>query len=134
MAIAKKAPTKSKVAADSIQKISLVDIKSGSLVGQIRNETIEFWHEGEQYSVDVRIQSLPFVETESLHKRLNAGEDVVSEWISKALVDDEGKQQFTAAQIDQTFVQGLAVAVFDKVWGADNLKKMAEKLTNQEAS
>lgn len=124
MAVAKsKTATKVPV----VSKLSMTDIKSGSLVSQIRDETIEFYHDGTEYSVDVRIKTLPFIETESLHGRMNKGEDVTSEWISKALVDESGKLAFTKSQVEQNFVQGLAVAVFDKVYGADNLKKMMEK-------
>ncbi|MGO1375100.1 MAG: phage tail assembly chaperone family protein, TAC [Psychrobacter sp.] len=108
-------------------KLSLSDIKSGSLVSQVRDEVVEFFHNGEEMSVDIRIKQLPFVETESLFKRLYDGENVSSEWISKALVDDKGKVMFTKQQVENTFVQPLAVAVFDKVYGADNLKKSMDK-------
>ena len=113
-------------------KLSLNDIKGGSLVSQVRDETVTFWHNGEEMSVDVRIKTLPFAETEPLHARLNEGEDVVAEWISKALVDDNGDQQFTKKQVEDNFVQTLAAAVFDKVWGADNLKKMMKTLDLKE--
>lgn len=108
-------------------KLKLSDIKTGSLVSEIRDETVEFFHNGEEYEVDIRIKQLPFVETESLFSRLNKGEDVAAEWISKALVDDKGKQQFTKKQVEESFVQSLANAVFDKVYGIDNLKKAIAK-------
>lgn len=108
-------------------KLKLSDIKTGSLVSEIRDETVEFFHNGEEYEVDIRIKQLPFVETESLYSRLNKGEDVVAEWISKALVDDKDKLQFTKKQVEENFVQGLANAVFDKVYGIDNLKKAIAK-------
>lgn len=108
-------------------KLNLSDIKAGSLVSQIRPETVDFWHNGEEFSVDIHIKQLPFIETESLHKRMNNKEDVAAEWISKALVDDKGKTQFTQKQVEETFVQGLATAMFDKVWGLDNIKKTLEK-------
>lgn len=109
-------------------KLKLSDIKTGSLVSEIREETVEFFHNGEEYEVDIRIKQLPFVETESLHSRLHKGEEgVASEWISKALVDEKGKQQFTKQQVENNFVQGLAIAVFDKVYGVDNLKKVIAK-------
>lgn len=112
-------------------KLSLSDIKSGSLVSQVREETVDFFHNGEEMSVDIRIKQLPFVETESLFKRMYEGENVSSEWISKALVDDKDKVMFTKKQVEDTFVQPLAVAVFDKVYGADNLKKSMEKSRSQ---
>ena len=108
-------------------KLKLSDIKTGSLVSEIRDETVEFFHNGEEYEVDIRIKQLPFIETESLFSRLNKGEDVAAEWISKALVDDKGKQQFTKKQVEESFVQSLANAVFDRVYGIDNLKKAIAK-------
>lgn len=108
-------------------KLKLSDIKTGSLVSEIRDETVEFFHNGEEYEVDIRIKQLPFVETESLFSRLNKGEEVAAEWISKALVDDKGKQQFTKKQVEESFVQSLANAVFDRVYGIDNLKKAIAK-------
>ncbi|MDN3397696.1 phage tail assembly chaperone family protein, TAC [Psychrobacter sp. APC 3426] len=81
-------------------KLSLADIKSGSLVSQVREESVTFFHNGEECSVDIRIKQLPFVETESLFLRWGNKENVASEWISKALVDDKGKAMFTQAQVE----------------------------------
>ena len=108
-------------------KLQLSDIKSGSLVSQVRDEVVEFFHNGEEMSVDIRIKQLPFVETESLLKRMSSNENVASEWISKALVDDKGKTMFTQAQVENNFVQSLASAVFDKVYNTENVKKSMEK-------
>ena len=104
-------------------KLNLADIKSGSLVSQVRDETVTFWHNGEECSVDVRIKQLPFSETEALLKRMHDQESVASDWISKALVDDKDKPMFTKKQVEDNFVQALASAVFDKVWGTENIKK-----------
>ncbi|WP_250162206.1 phage tail assembly chaperone family protein, TAC [Psychrobacter sp. WY6] len=76
-------------------KLNLADIKSGSLVSQVRDETVTFFHNGEECSVDIRIKQLPFFETEALLKRMHDGESVASDWISKALVDDKGEVMFT---------------------------------------
>lgn len=111
-----------------MEKLNLADIKSGSLVSQIRDETVNFLHNGEECSVDIRIKQLPFIETESLFLRWSNKENVVSEWISKALVDDKDKTMFTKAQIENNFIQPLASAVFDRVWGADNIKKSMKKI------
>lgn len=108
-------------------KLNLADIKSGSLVSQVRDEVVEFYHNGEEMSVDIKIKQLPFVETEALLKRMNNKENVVSEWISKALVDEKGKTMFTQAQIENNFVQALASAVFDIVYGVENIKKSMAK-------
>lgn len=112
-----------------MSKLLLSDIKAGSLVSEIREETVEFYHKGELFEVDLLLKTLPFIETESLHKRMNNEEDVAAEWISKTLVDEDGKQQFTQQQVEKNFIQPLAVAVFDKVWGADDLKKAMAKPT-----
>lgn len=115
-------------------KLNLADIKSGSLVSQVRDETVTFWHNGEECSVDIRIKQLPFIETESLFLRWGNKENVVSEWISKALVDDKGKTMFTQAQVENNFVQTLASAIFDMVWNADNIKKSMEKAKSKKDS
>lgn len=104
-------------------KLNLADIKSGSLVSQVRDETVEFFHNGEEMSVDIRIKQLPFFETEVLLKRMHDQESVASEWISKALVDENDKVMFTKKQVEENFVQTLAAAIFDKVWGTENIKK-----------
>jgi len=108
-------------------KILLSDVKAGSLVNEVREETVEFWHNGEEFEVDIRIKQLPFAVTDDLHRRMNNKEDVTSEWISKALVDEDGKQQFTQKQVEDNFVQAMGSAIFDKVWGLDNVKKAVEK-------
>lgn len=112
-------------------KILLSDVKSGSLVSEIREETVEFWHKGELCEVDLLFKTLPFVETEPLYKRMTNKEDVAAEWISKALVDEDGKQQFTQQQVEKNFIQPLANAVFEKLWGLDNVKKAASKATTK---
>lgn len=112
--------------APKIKKISLADIKKGSMVDEIHEKTVEFVHNGEQMSVDIRVQTLPFKITEDLLKRWNNKEDVVAEWISKALVGDDDKPQFTQEEVENNFVQGMAAAIFDEVWGAENIKKQLE--------
>ena len=112
--------------APKIKKISLADVKKGSMVDEIHEKTVEFVHNGEQMSVDIRVQTLPFKITEDLLKRWNNQEDVVAEWISKALVGDDDKPQFTQEEVENNFVQGMAAAIFDEVWGAENIKKQLE--------
>lgn len=114
------------IPAPKIKKISLADVKKGSMVGEIHEKTVEFVHNGEQMSVDIRVQTLPFKITEDLLKRWNNKEDVVAEWISKALVGDDDKPQFTQEEVENNFVQGMAAAIFDEVWGAENIKKQLE--------
>lgn len=108
-------------------KILLSDVKGGSLVGEIHNDTVRFYHLGELYEVDVMYKTLPFVESDSLHNRMNANEDVAAEWISKSLVDADGELQFTQQQVEKNFIQPLANAVFNKVWGLDGIKKAVEE-------
>lgn len=117
-----------------MKKLKLADIKKGSLVNEVRDKTVEFVHNGEQYSVDIRIKTLPFIETESLFTRWNKGqgENVVSEWISKTLVDAKGELEFTEEEVNDNFVQPMANAIFEEVWGADNIKKLVELMKEQE--
>lgn len=117
-----------------MKKLKLADIKKGSLVNEVRDKTVEFVHNGEQYSVDIRIKTLPFIETESLFTRWNKGqgENVVSEWISKTLVDTKGELEFTEEEVNDNFVQPMANAIFEEVWGADNIKKLVELMKEQE--
>jgi len=109
-----------------MKKLTLNDIKSGSLVSEIRNTSVEFLHNGEKLSIDIRVKQLPFRLTEPLYTRLNKGEDVVAEWLSHALMDDDGNQQFTPKQIEDNFTQALVSAIFNVVIGLDDLKKQAE--------
>lgn len=108
-------------------KYQLSDVKAGSLVGEIHEDTVEFYHKGELCDVDIKYKILPFVESDALHKRMNNNEDVAAEWISKALVDGKGKPQFTEHQVKTTFIQPLANAIFNIVWGLDSVKKAMEK-------
>ncbi len=110
-----------------MSKLNLSDIKAGSLVGEIHKETVEFHHNGELCEVDILFKTLPFIESESLHNRMNNNESVAAEWISKSLVDEKGKLQFTQQQVEKNFIQPLANAIFHKVWGLDSLKKAMEK-------
>lgn len=114
-------------------KLNLADIKSGSLVSQVRDETVNFWHNGEECSVDIRIKQLPFAETELLLKRMQDQESVASDWISKALVDEKDKVMFTKKQVEDNFVQTLASAIFDKVWDTDNIKKAMQAKSKKDS-
>ena len=104
-------------------KILLADVKAGSLVGEVHEDTVEFYHKGELCEIDIRYKMLPFAESDVLHKRMSNNEDIAAEWISKALVDEKGKQQFTEHQVKTNFIQPLANAVFNRVWGLDSVKK-----------
>lgn len=117
-------------------KLSLQDIKGGSLVSQIREVAVEFMlPDGDIGSVDIRIKQLPFVETEALHKRLaEKDKDVVPEWIAKTLVDEDGKPAFTPKQVKDNFIQSLTGAVFDEVIGSNSVKKFMELKEKQEQS
>ena len=117
-----------------MNKLKLSDIKKGSLVNEIRNRTVEFIHNGEQYSVDIKLRTLPFIETESLFTRWDKGqgENVVSEWISKTLVNAKGELEFTEEEVNDNFVQPMANAIFEEVWGADNIKKLMELMQEKE--
>ena len=110
-------------------KYELSDIKAGSLVGEIHEDTVEFYHKGKLCKVDIKYKTLPFLESDSLHKRMNNNEDVAAEWISKALVDEKGKTTFTQQQVEKNFIQPLANAVFNKVWGLDSVKKAVAEQT-----
>ena len=118
-----------------MKKLKLSDIKKGSLVNEIRTRTVEFIHNGEQYSVEIKLKTLPFIETESLFTRWDKGqgENVVSEWISKTLVNAKGELEFTEEEVNDNFVQPMANAIFEEVWGADNIKKLMEIMKEKEA-
>ena len=112
-----------------MSKLSLKDIKNGSLISNIRDITIEFpLPDGEIGEVDVRIKELAFAESERFRKRLGEQDDsVIPEWIAKSLVDEDGKVMFTKKQVEDNFIQALANAIFDEIYGAKSLKKYLDK-------
>ena len=112
-----------------MSKLSLKDIKNGSLISNIRDVTIEFpLPDGEIGEVDVRIKELAFAESERFRKRLGEQDDsVIPEWIAKSLVDEDGKAMFTKKQVEDNFIQALANAIFDEIYGAKSLKKYLDK-------
>ena len=119
-------------------KKSTFDIKSiasGALVGEVREATVDFYHNGKIETVDIRIKQLPFSKTESLHSRLNSGDSgVVSDWISLALVDESNNQLFTAEQVENNFTQSLANQIFSEVSGLKGLQEYVEKLGKESTS
>lgn len=112
-----------------MSKLSLKEIKNGSLISNIRDLTIEFpLPDGEIGEVDVRIKELAFAESERFRKRLGEQDDsVIPEWIAKSLVDEDGKVMFTKKQVEDNFIQALANAIFDEIYGAKSLKKYLDK-------
>lgn len=112
-----------------MSKLSLKDIKNGSLISNIRDVTIEFpLPDGEIGEVDVRIKELAFAESERFRKRLGEQDDsVIPEWIAKSLVDEDGKVMFTKKQVEDNFIHPLANAIFDEIFGAKSLKKYLDK-------
>lgn len=117
-----------------MSKLSLKDIKNGSLISNIRDVTIEFpLPDGEIGEVDVRIKELAFAESERFLKRLGEQDDsVIPEWIAKSLVDEDGKVMFTKKQVEDNFIQALANAIFDEIYGAKSLKKYLDKRAEAE--
>lgn len=112
-----------------MSKLSLKDIKNGSLISNIRDVTIEFpLPDGEIGEVDVRIKELAFAESERFRKRLGEQDDsVIPEWIAKSLVDEDGKVMFTKKQVEDNFIHPLANAIFDEIFGTKSLKKYLDK-------
>lgn len=117
-----------------MSKLSLKDIKNGSLISNIRDVTIEFpLPDGEIGEVDVRIKELAFAESERFRKRLGEQDDsVIPEWIAKSLVDEDSKVMFTKKQVEDNFIQALANAIFDEIYGAKSLKKYLDKKAEAE--
>lgn len=100
-------------------KFNLSEIAQGSLVNQTHLKTVEFKHQGKIETVDIILKQLPYATTEPLFNRLNKGEDVVAEWISVALVDEEGKSYLTKKQVAANFTQSLAASIFNAVLGIE---------------
>lgn len=116
------------------KKFDIKSIGSGALVGEIRDATVGFYHNGQMVSVDVRIKQLPFAKTEDLHLRLNDGDKgVIADWIALALVDEKGEVMFTAQQVEENFTQTLANQVFAEVSGLKALQEYAERLGKESA-
>ena len=112
-----------------MSKLSLKDIKNGSLISIIRDVIIQFpLPDGEIGEVDVRIKELAFAESERFRKRLGEQDDsVIPEWIAKSLVDEDGKVMFTKKQVEDNFIHPLATAIFDEIFGTKSLKKYLDK-------
>ena len=100
-------------------KLNLNEIIHGSLVNSTHPKTIEFKHNGKTETVDIVIKQLPYAVTEPLFTRLNKGEDVVSEWIAAAVVDENGKPYLTKKQVSANFTQTLASAIFNAILGIE---------------
>lgn len=116
-------------------RMDLKAIGQGSLVGEVRESVVDFYHNGAIESVDLRIKQLPFSKTESLHSRLNSGDSgVVSDWISLALVDESNEPLFTAEQVENNFTQSLANQIFNEVSGLKGLQEYVEKLGKESTS
>lgn len=104
-------------------------IASGALVGEVREATVDFYHNGKIETVDIRIKQLPFSKTEDLHRRLNNNDSrVVSDWIALALVGESGEEVFTPELVESNFTQSLANQIFNEVSGLKGLQEYAEKL------
>ena len=99
--------------------MNLNEIIQGSLISEIHNKTVEFKHFGKTESVEISIKQLPYAVTEPLFTRLNKGEDVVSEWIAAAVVDENGNPYLTKKQVSANFTQTLASAIFNAILGIE---------------
>lgn len=101
-------------------------VKDDVLIGNTVKHDIEFNHQGETYHTEVYLKSLSFSQTEPLYNRLaNLKDDdsLIADWISQAVVDEKGKHFLTPDDVKQTFPQTLAMAVFNKVIGMDDVKR-----------
>lgn len=99
-------------------------VKDDVLVGQPVKHTIKFKHFDEEYQVDVFIKPLSYQTTEPLFKRLTQLDNdktLVAEWISLAVVNEKGENYLTVDDIQHKFNQQLAMAIFNKILGVENL-------------
>lgn len=107
-------------------KLNILEIAQGKLVGSIKEKTVEFLFDGQIESVDVRIKQLPVGITDPLYNRFNKGENVFAEWAALALVNEEGETYLTKDQIANHFTQPLANALFNVIIGIDDIKLDSE--------
>lgn len=107
-------------------KLNLQDIKDGTLVNKSHLVTVDFvTMDEEMASIEVQLKQLPYIETEKLHKRLADNDSsVISEWVSKSIVNDEGKPEFTKKQVDELFSGELVTAVFNQILKVEQVKKL----------
>ncbi len=113
---------------NQVKKLNLQDIAKGALVGSIRDLPVEFYHDGEKVSTDIRVKQLSYKVTEPLFNRLNKGEDVIAEWLALALVDDNGENYLTDTMVNDYFTQSLASAIFYVVTGLEAVAKEQGKV------
>lgn len=126
--MAKKENKPQETTENHVKKLNLQDIAKGALVGSIRDLPVEFYHDGEKVSTDIRVKQLPYKVTEPLFTRLNKGEDVIAEWLSLALVDDAGETYLSKDQVNSYFTQSLANAIFYVVTGLEAVAKEQGKM------
>lgn len=133
----KKSPViQSKSEIDGIEtpiELTIEEVLEGEIVNEVRDETVYFVHNGKEYKLDVYLKTLPFGITEPFFKRWAENDPkVVHEWVAAALVNKKGENIATEKQVGSMFVQPMVRAIFDKIWGADNIKKTMNQPSQDE--
>lgn len=106
-----------------MKKVALKNVSQ--LLQQVQKHDIEFVHQGESYQTEIYVKSLSYAQTEPLYKRLATlqnDDDLVADWISQVVVDEKGKNFLTPDDVKNTFPQMLAMTVFNKVVGIEDVQ------------
>lgn len=108
-----------------MKKFNLDDIKNGVLTSEKTTETLEFLLHGEKVQVEVMICSLSYEDTEQFYEAMRKGEleKVSADWISKALVNEQGERIFTATEVKKCFSVHLMNSVIERILSLNILPK-----------
>lgn len=109
-----------------MKKISLSEIKSGSLIGNMESVSIPIVMNGEECEFDTHIKPFSYATAIENMKAFNEEKEALAGIIASSLCDDKGENLFTADEVRNNFSQALTNAVWAKIVEVNGLGKKEE--------
>lgn len=116
-----------------MKKLSLSDIKSGSLIKNIEKVTVTIKVDGEDAEFDTNIKPFSYATAVAQMKAYGEDKEALAGVLSSCLCDEQGVLLFTELEVRENFSQALVDALWEKIYEVNILGKN-QKLTQTQNS
>lgn len=106
-----------------MKKLSLSDIKSGSLIKNIEKATVTIKVNGEDAEFDTHIKPFSYATAVAQMKAYGEDKEALAGVLSSCLCDEKGVLLFSEAEVRENFSQALVDALWEKIYEVNILGK-----------
>lgn len=106
-----------------MKKLTLDQIKSGSLIGHLTPVSIEIDLNGEKFEFDTHIKPFSYATAVARMQAYGENKEALAGIIATSLYDEKGEQAFTTEEVRENFTQSMTEAIWSKLVDINSLGK-----------